>query len=282
MHSSAGQSVLSLLHPLRPVQALYRHRELLWQFTVRNVELRHKGSMLGIVWALLNPLLMLGLYVFVFAYIFGGRFNGLSDETKWDYGLAVFLSLSLFHVIAESTAVAPSIIVGNPNFVKKVVFPLEILPAAAVGAAAFHMIVSLGLVCVGILLGGRGVSANMLWLPVIILPLIGFALGISWTISALGVFFRDLGQLVGLAVTGLMFASAVFYPAARIEAIPGAWSILRFNPLVHILEMARATLLWARPVNLVGLGWLCVAGYASALLGYACFVRLKRAFADVL
>src|SRR5882757_10050444 len=111
--------------PLRFATALWRHRELLWQFTLRNVELRHRGSHLGLIWSLLNPLLMMGLYVFVFGYIFGGKFSVLPNETKIDYALAIFLGLTVFQIFAEVLATAPTVIISNPNFVKKVVFPLE-------------------------------------------------------------------------------------------------------------------------------------------------------------
>ena len=125
-----------MLRRLLPFAAdLWMHRELLWQFTLRNVELRHKGSHLGLIWSFLSPLLMLALYVLVFGYIFGGSFGVIRGETRVDYALGIFIGLTIFHLLAETLALAPSLIVGNPNFVKKVVFPLEILPAANVGAA---------------------------------------------------------------------------------------------------------------------------------------------------
>ena len=149
---------------------LWTHRELLWQFTLRNVELRHKGSHLGLIWSFLNPLLMLGLYVLVFGYIFNGSFGILPDETRLEYALGIFLGLTLFHFIAEVIGNAPAIIVGNPNFVKKVVFPLEILPAASVGAALVHLLISLMLALVGMLVSGTPLHVTLLWLPVIIAP----------------------------------------------------------------------------------------------------------------
>ncbi len=110
--------------PFAFVRDLWRHRELLWQFSLREVELRHRGSHLGLIWSLLNPLLMLSLYVFVFGYIFGGRFGVLPNETRMDFALGVFLGLSIFQFLAETLSAAPNLIVVNPNFVKKVVFPL--------------------------------------------------------------------------------------------------------------------------------------------------------------
>src|SRR4029079_3979447 len=122
-----------------------------WQFTQREVELRHKGSHLGLIWSLLNPLLMLGLYVVVFTFIFNAR---LPNESRIDYALGVFLGLTIFQFLAEIISVAPMIIVGNPNFVKKAVFPLKILPASTVGAATFHLLVSIGLLLIGVVVAG--------------------------------------------------------------------------------------------------------------------------------
>jgi lipopolysaccharide transport system permease protein len=259
---------------------LWQHRELLWQFTLRNVELRHKGSHLGLIWSFLNPLLMLGLYILVFGYIFGGSFGIIPHETRVDYGLGIFFGLTLFHFVSEVLALSPGIIVGNPNFVKKVVFPLEILPAANVVGAVFHMLISLGLLLVGILALGPGLSVEALWLPVILLPVVLLMLGASWFFSALGVFFRDVGQVMQFVTMMLMFASAVFYSAAKIP--PAVWTYMRFNPVLLAIELARDAALWARPLNFHHLAYVYAAGFAACYLGYAAFSKMKPAFADVL
>ena len=195
---------------------LLRHRALLWQFTQRNVELRHKGSHLGLIWSFLNPLLMLGLYVFVFGYVFGGKFGARPSETRVDYALGIFVGLSLFHLIGEVLGVAPTVIVSNPNFVKKVVFPLEILPVATVGASFVHFLISIVLTLLGIAIVGPGPNLGMLWLPVIFLPVLLLSMGMAWFFSALGVFFRDIVQATSFVSMALMFSSAVFYPASNI------------------------------------------------------------------
>lgn len=258
---------------------LIRHRELLWQFTVRNVELRHKGSHLGLLWSFLNPLLMLALYVLVFGYIFGGTF-GRSGETRFDYGLTIFLGLTLFHFTAESLATAPSVIVTNPNFVKKVVFPLEILPAANVGAAAVHLITGLVLLLGGVLAFGEGITLSALWLPAILLPMVLICLGLNWLFSALGVFLRDIGQVIQFLTLALMFASAVFYPVSRIPA--NAWVFMRYNPVLIAIELARNTVLWHEPLRVAHLTYLYLFGIVVCYAGFAVFRRLKPAFADVL
>ncbi|SDS27563.1 ABC transporter permease [Opitutus sp. GAS368] len=269
-----------MLRRLLPFAAdLWTHRELLWQFTLRNVELRHKGSHLGLIWSILNPLLMLGLYVLVFGFIFGGKYGVSPNETRLDYALGIFLGLTLFHFVAEVLGVSSSIIVGNPNFVKKVVFPLEILPAANVGGALFHLLISLGLALLSLLLFGHGIPAGILWLPVIIFPLVLLGLGLAWLISALGVFFRDIGQVMQFLSTALMWASAVFFTAQK---YPTAWTYLRFNPLLLAIDLTRDAALWARPLNYHHLGYLYLTGFAACYLGHLAFKRIKPAFADVL
>lgn len=269
-----------MLRRLIPFAAdLWQHRELLWQFTLRNVELRHKGSHLGLIWSFLNPLLMLGLYVFVFGHILGGRFGVLPGETKLDYALGIFIGLTLLHFVSELLAISPGIIVGNPNFVKKVVFPLEVLPAAAVGAAFVHLLISLALTLVALLLAGVAFTPAVFWLPVIILPLIFLGLGTAWFFSAIGVFFRDIGQLMQFLAMALMWCSGVFYSAAK---SPGAWEWLRFNPLLLAIDAARDVLLWHRPIHASHLGYLYLFSLASCYAGHAVFRKLRAAFADVL
>lgn len=269
-----------MLRRLAPFAAdLLQHRDLLWQFTVRNVELRHRGSYLGVVWSVFNPLLMLALYVLVFGYIFGGSF-GRPGETRLEYGLGIFLGLSLFHFASEVLSTSPNVIVSNPNFVKKVVFPLEILPAANVGAALVHLGISLGLALLGVFFFGPGISLTLLWLPVIVFPLVLFCLGLNWFFAALGVFLRDIAQLMQLISMALLFASAVFYPITKIPE--AAWVFMRFNPILLAIELARDAVLWHEPLNLTHLAYLYAVGLLACYAGHLAFRRLKPAFADVL
>jgi len=265
------------------VSDLWRHRALLWQFTLRNIEVRHKGSHLGLIWSILNPLLLLGLYVFVFGHIFGGSFGVRANETPIDYALGLFIGLAVFQLIAEVIGVSPSIILTQPNFVKKVVFPLEILPVAGVGASIFHFLVSIALVALGIACVGPGLSWSVLWLPVIMIPFILFIIGLAWAIAALGVFFRDISQAAQFLSQVIMFASAIFYPASRIAAkAPTAWLYLRVNPVLVTVEEVRNVVLWNLPLNLHHLAFLYGCGLVGLWGGHAVFARLKPAFADVL
>lgn len=259
-------------------------RGLWWQFTVRAVEMRHRGSYLGFLWAVLNPLLMAALYVAVFGWIFQGRFHVLADETALDYAFGVFLGLTLFHLVAETLAISPGLVVGQPNLVKKVVFPLEILPASQLSAVWFHALISLGLLLLAVGAFGRGVSfAGLLWLPVILLPLLLLTLGLGWMLAALGVFFRDVAQITPAVTQILLWSSAVFFSPAMIPAkSAAAWAALKWNPMLHTIDLARHALLWGQPPSFTRLAYTTAVGLGMGLAGWAFFRATKRSFAEVL
>jgi len=264
---------------------LARRRDLLWQFTVRAIEMKHRGSYLGMLWAVLNPLLMLGLYVFVFSTIFGGRFNALPDETKMDYALGLFLGLVFFNVLSETLGVAPTLVVSNTNLVKKVVFPLEILPLAQLGASWFNFLINGVLLLAGIATLGRGFTLHgLMCLPVIILPHLLLTIGLGWLLAALGVFFRDIQHVVQFVAQIILYASAIFYSPQLIQKAPWpwAWEILKWNPLLHTVDLARDALLWQHPIDRHHLLFTYLAGGAAFVLGGWCFKKLQPAFADVI
>lgn len=261
------------------VTGLWSRRDLIWQFTQRSIELRHRGSRLGAFWALINPLSMLALHFLVFGVFFGQRFGVLPGETRYDFSLAMFLGLALFHTFSETLGATPSLITANPNFVKKVVFPLEVLPVAQVGATAFHLAVSLGLVLLGSLFGTAGLSLHFLWLPVLVLPLLLLVLGLAWTLAALGVFLRDIGQLTGFAATALMFASAVTFPP---EKIPDELHFLHLNPLFQIVDLARKVVLWQQAMPFDKLAYIYASAAAVFVIGAVFFSLLRKSFAEVI
>jgi lipopolysaccharide transport system permease protein len=266
--------------PLRMVGGLWDRRDLVVQFTQRNIELRHRGSRLGAFWALLNPLSMLALYFLVFGVFFKQKFNVVPDETHYDLSLAMFLGLALFHVFAETLSLAPSVIVANPNFVKKVVFPLEVLPVANVGSSAFHLGVSVCLVLVGSLFGSTiHLSLHVLWLPVLVVPLLLISLGVAWILAATGVFLRDIGQIMAFVSTALLFATAVTMPP---EKIPPELHFLRYNPLFQIIDLARRTVLWQQAMPLEKLAYVYVAALAIFAVGATFFALLRKSFAEVI
>jgi lipopolysaccharide transport system permease protein len=267
--------------PSSPFAGLARRRDLWWQFTVRAVESRYRGSHLGIVWAVLNPLLMLGIYFAVFGLIFTGRYGVLRDETATDFAMAMFLCLTLYQLVAETLGASPLLIIGNANLVKKVVFPLEVLPLSQAGGLWFNLAIGLVLALGGSAIFGRGLTlAGLAWLPVILVPLLMLSAGLAWLVAALGVFFRDLGQVMPFVSQVVLYSSAVFYSPRRIPE--GVWSILKWNPFLQTVVLAREVVLWGMPVNAKHLAYTYVAGLAVLLGGRWVFQRLRPAFADVI
>lgn len=272
-----------VIDPMQMVAGLWHRRELIGQFTRRNIELRHRGSRLGAIWALINPLSMLALYYILFGVLYGTRFNVLEGETGFDVLLAMFLGLSLFHAFSETLSWAPTLITSNPNFVKKVVFPLEVLPVAQIGAATFHLAVSITLVLVGSVFGTARITWDVLWLPVLVLPLMMLSLGIAWLLAAAGVFLRDIGQLSAFAVTVLLFASAIMFPAALIaKQSTELWTVLRLNPLLQIVDLARNVVLWHQPMPLHKLGYIYACAAVVFTGGAVFFALLRRSFAEAI
>ena len=268
---------------MRPFISLFTRRELLWQFLVRNVKSRHRGSVLGAFWLVANPLLMLGLYVFAFGVVFGGRFTDSPDESTIDYALGVFLGLSVLGLISGIIGGAPGVIISQPNFVKKVVFPLEILPAATMGALAFDLVISFGLCILGVLIVGTDLSLTCAYIPVLLFPVFLIALGLAWFFSALGVFIRDIGQVGSFLGLALLYSSGVFYSAAKAEATaPAIWQFLQWNPLLQVVDSLRQVILWGGNPNWIGIGYAWVFGIVVLLIGAWFFDRLRPAFADVL
>src|ERR1022692_281552 len=299
------ESWWSLVSPLNLVRKLYRQRNLLRQFTWRNIEIQHKGSTLGLFWSVLSPLLLFAVYAFVFVVIFNGRFGVVPTETRVDYAIGLFLGLALLQLFQEALTVSPLSVVQNPNYVKKlallqlfqealmvsplsvvqnpnyvkkVVFPVEILPVAAFGAALFRCLVSLGLVMVACVFWGPGLSSTAWWLPFIVVMLGLLSLGIGWILAALGVFVRDLVPLMQFFSILLMFISAVFYSG---DQIPHAFAFLRLSPLLIVIESGRAALLWHIQPAAGNLVYLGIVSVATCILGHAFFCAVKPAFADV-
>ena len=265
------------------LKSLFLKRELLWQFLVRNIKSRHRGSILGGIWLLANPLLMLGLYVFAFGVVFGGRFTDSPNESTLDFALGIFLGLSVLSLVSGVIGSAPSVVVSQPNFVKKVVFPLEILPAASVGALAYDLLIGLTLCLLGVVFVGPGLTWQAVYIPLIIAPAFFIALGFAWFFSALGVFVRDVSQVGSFLGLALLYSSGVFYSAEKAKAAaPSIWTFLQWNPLLQIIDSLRLVTLWGGNPNWNGILYAWLFGLVVLFSGAWFFNRLRPAFADVL
>lgn len=271
---------LRLLSPIAALDNLWRHRALIYQFARREVEGRYRGSFLGLFWSFITPLVMLLIYTFVFGVVFQARWPQAQDDGLGGFAVVVFAGLITFTIFSECATRAPALIVGVPNYVKKVVFPLEVLPVAALGAALFHAAVSLPILLGAHLLLGGALHWTVVLLPLVLAPLLLLTLGLSWLLASLGVFIRDLGNLIGLAVQVVFFLTPIFY---SVEAVPEPLrAILRLNPLATVVEHVRAVLLWGRQPDWGALAGSVVIAALVALLGYAWFMGTKKAFADVI
>jgi lipopolysaccharide transport system permease protein len=270
-------SVLGLLSVNRMFANLWQHRDLLWQFTLREVLVRNKGTSLGVVWSLLMPLITLSVYAFVFGVVFPSRWGGSSPGL---FVLPMFCGATLFNVFAESVIRAPGLVVERPNYVKRVVFPIEILPASVLGSCLILATVNLALLLLVQALVVHRLPWTVVVFPVVLLPLAMLTLGLSWLLASLGVFVRDIRNAVAIVVSPvLFFLSPVFYP---VEQIPEPFRVLvGLNPLTPILEDGRRTLLWGEPPHWLPFAAVSIFSLAVMQLGYAWFMKTKRGFADV-
>ncbi|TAN64883.1 MAG: ABC transporter permease [Methylobacter sp.] len=245
----------------------------------REVIGRYRGSFLGLLWSFINPVLMLTVYTFVFGFVFKARW-GQGDTDKYEFALVLFTGLIVFNLFSECISRAPGLILGNVNYVKKVVFPLEILPWVALGSALFHTGINLLVLLIFLAALGHDFSWTMLYLPVVLLPFLLLIMGLSWFFASIGVFIRDVGQLVGMALTVLMFMSPIFYP---LSALPETVSYYLFlNPLTFVIEQVRNILLWGLQPNWSYLAIYSVTSIVIAWLGLLWFEKTRKGFADVL
>ena len=256
----------------------FRYRTLIRQFAQREVLARYRGSVFGLAWSFLTPLMMLAVYTFVFREVFQARW-GQGEGDGIDFALRMYAGLVVFNFFAECVTRAPRLIVDQPNLVKKVVFPLQLLAWVSTFSALFHLAVNAAVLLLAALAAGYG-HASMLLLPLVWLPLVPLLLGLGWFLAALGVYLRDIGQIISLAVSLLMFMSPIFYP---VSALPERWRFwLHLNPLTLIIEDTRqvvldGTLPAAQPLLLY-----LMAALAVAFLGAAWFRATREGFADVL
>jgi lipopolysaccharide transport system permease protein len=275
-----SERVLGYLNPIAMARNLWRHRDLIRQFTRREIEGRYKGSFLGLFWSFINPLVLLLIYTFVFGVVFQSRWPNAKTSNLSEFAVTLFCGITAFNIFSECVSRAAGIVIGVPNYVKKVVFPLEILPVSTLGAALFHGGVSLAILLVANLLISGALQWTLVFLPVIILPLIFLSLGLTWFLSSLGVFIRDIGYTIALIVQVLFFLTPLFY---AVENIPQPYrSIIQLNPLTSIIENIRLAVLWGGVPDWGTTLLSIIVSGAIMVLGYAWFMKTKKAFADVI
>lgn len=257
----------------------FRYKSLFLQLVKREVVNRYKGSYLGVLWSFIVPIFMLLIYTFVFSVIFKAKWD-IQTTNKSEFALVLFCGLITFNVFAEVISSSPQLILSNVNYVKKVIFPLWILPVVALGSAVVNMLIGLLILQIGLILVIGVFNWTVLLVPVVMVPLILLVLGLGWFLSALGVYLRDIGQVISIVVQALMFLSPIFYP---VTSIP---SQLRFifywNPLSYAVDNMRQVVIWGRYPNWQYLIYGTLIGAIVAILGALWFRKVRGGFSDVI
>ncbi|NIJ67750.1 ABC transporter permease [Xanthomonas sp. 60] len=261
------------------LSAFGKHRSLTYELTQREVLGRYRGASFGLLWSLISPFLMLLVYTLAFGFIMKGRWPGSSGSTT-DFALILFAGLTVHGFFAECFIRAPQLIIGNTGYVKRVVFPLDILVWSMTFSALFHLAMNMLVLLVLYLCLKGYVHPTAAFLPLVLAPLAILTVGVGWIVSALGVYLRDIGQIAGVVATAMLFLSSAIIP---VESVPESYRIVfELNPLTFIINQTREVVIWGRMPDWAGLGMYTLIACAVAGLGYAVFSKLRAGFADVL
>lgn len=261
-------------------RSVWRNRYLTLQLARRDVIGRYRGSVMGLAWSFFHPLLMLTVYTFVFSVVFKTKWGVETEGGQAAFAVILFAGMVVHGLFAEVLNRTPSLILQNTNYVKRVIFPLEILPLTSLISALFHTVISVGVLLLAIVVLHGQLHWTALLLPVVLMPLIVLSLGVAWFLAAIGVYVRDVGQVMGVAATVLLFVSPVFFPLSAIP--PTFQKFILLNPLTFIIEQLRAVLLFGQLPNAAGLGIYFMMSVLVMWLGFACFQKMRKGFADVL
>lgn len=275
--ASTGRPLAAGTGPLAPLLTVWHHRTLIGRLARRDIEARHRGSALGLLWSVLNPLIMMAAYTFMFTMIFRARWGGGGGTAE--FAVLMFSGMVLFTIFAECANRAPGLMLENLSYIKKVVFPLEIMPVVVLLSALFNAAIGFVILAVFSLVVMGPPPPTVLLLPLVLLPLCLFTLGLTWVLSAAGVFLRDLRQVVTVLVTVMMFLSPIFYPVSAVPAEVQA--VILANPLAILLERSKDVMFWGHGLPPVEWTLVCLGSLLWAWLGHTFFVKTRRGFADV-
>ena len=261
----------------QPLWKLPSRAELIFSFARRELLARYKGSALGIAWAVLTPVVMIAIFTFIFAGIFGARFR--TTDSHWDYALYLFCGLLPWTMFQESVQQSANTIVAHSNLVKRVVFPLEALPAAQVFAALGTQLFGTVALLIAMLIIRQRLELTGLWLPVVLIPQLLFALGCAWLIASLGVFLRDITQGITLLLMAWMYLTPIIYPES---IVPERFrTFINFNPFTSLVRSYRRIFLEGAAPDWRGLVYFSAFAVLVFIVGYWWFARTRRSFADV-
>lgn len=264
---------------LFPFKTAYRNKELLFQLIQRDISDKYKGSLLGVIWAFINPLLMLAVYTVVFKFIFKARWPD-TGETTSEFALMLFVGLLIHGAAAEVISRSTISISANKNYVKKIIFPLPILSWSLVSSALIHLFFGLVILLTISILWRKSIFITIFFLPIIILPYLFFLLGLAWFLSALSVYFKDINQVAPSLITVLLFTSTVFFPLDNAPDL--VKPLLVFNPLTLIIESSREVLFYGKLPDSMALTTYYIASLIACSSGFYIFNRLAKGFSDAL
>lgn len=264
---------------LGPFSALFEFSSLTFELTKRDILGRYRGASFGLLWSLISPFLMLGVYSFAFGFVMKGRWPQ-SAGSQVPFAAILFVALIVHGFFAECLNRSPLLITSQPNFVKRVIFPLEILPWSMLLSALFHSFMNIVAFIILRLVVEGTLTWTIVYLPLVMLPLMLVTLGISWMLAALGVYLRDIGQVTSVLATAMLFMSSAMYP---LSSVPEQYRpYFQMNPLTFIIDQAREVALWGHTPDWAGLGLYALCGLGLTYLGYAWFNVTRKGFADVL
>jgi lipopolysaccharide transport system permease protein len=246
----------------------------------REIKGKYKGSYLGFMWAIINPLLLLLVYTFVFSVVFKARWGGDIGDAKLDFALVMFVGIVLHGMVSESLIKSTGLILNNPNYVKKIIFPLEILPLVNAISAFVHALIGLAVLMVIFLFTKGYINWMCVFVPIIMLPLFFYCIGFGFVLASLGVFLRDISQGIGFLTTALLFLSPVFYPVSALPENYQEW--MNLNPLTLIIEQSRKVIILGVFPDWIALMKAYVLSILSCFIGYVWFQKTRKGFADVL
>jgi len=269
----------SSVRGLGPFSAFLQYRSLTLELTKRDILGRYRGASFGLLWSLISPFMMLGVYTFAFGFVLKSKWPPVHGHDV-HFSVILFLALIVQGFFAECLNRSPHLITSQPNFVKRVIFPLEILPWTMLLSALFHMAMNIvAFILLKLVIEGS-VAWTIIYLPFVVLPLIFLTLGVSWLLAALGVYLRDIGQITGVLATALLFMSSAMIP---LSAVPENYRIFfKLNPLTFIIDQAREVALWGGSPDWLGLFLYAIGGLAVAYIGYIWFNLTRKGFGDVL
>ncbi|MCB0168024.1 MAG: ABC transporter permease [Anaerolineae bacterium] len=279
--SGQRDSVRQYANPIKMVRNLWSQRELIFQLTKREVLQRYKGSYLGVLWSFVTPLALLLVYTFAFSVILQARWQGDNTENgHLIFALNLFGGLIPFTVFTETLSSASALIIRNPNYVKKVVFPLEMLVMSKLGASIIDSLFGIVILLLGTVIILGAIPWTIILLPIMYLPLIFLCLGLSWFFASLGVFVRDVGNFLNVVIRMLFFVTPIFYPLSSVPA--NIRVLLYLNPLTFIVNHFRRVILWGQMPDWGEFLVLTAITFVICLLGYIWFMKSKKTFADVI